>query len=234
MTDIDLRCCDVRDLLADVEPGSVAGVIADAPWPYDNGTSGGSGTSGVDSLYQTPSIENIAHTLASTFYLCGASAYLAAWVTWPKLAEWQAATAGEHWPWRYVTGGAWHKSNGFGMGYHHAGDSELWLLYVKGSPRPADGRQTNGVTAPRLGHSEKPQEALDVLVRTVAPVGGLVLDPFAGESASLARCCRRLGRRYIGAEIDPDRHARAMRRLAGESAKQAAMVGQETLFGGGA
>ena len=230
MTDIDLRCCDVRDLLADVEPGSVAGVIADPPWRYQGDTSGGSGSSGAGDLYPGLGDAAIAHHIASAFYLCGSDAYLAVWLTWPKMLEWQRAVDGEQWPWRYVTGGAWCKSNGFGMGYHAAGDSELWLLYVKGSPRPADGRQTNGVTAPRLGHSEKPQEALDVLVRTVAPVGGLVLDPYAGESASLARCCRRLGRRYIGAEIDPERHARAMRRLAGESAKQAAMVGQETLF----
>jgi hypothetical protein len=231
VNDIDLRCCDVRDLLADVEPGSVAGVIADPPWRYQGDTSGGSGSSGAGDLYPGLGDAAIAHHLGLSYHLCRGSAYLAVWLTWPKLLEWHAATAGEHWPWRYVTGGAWCKSNGFGMGYHHAGDSELWLLYVKGSPRPADGRQTNGVTAPRLGHSEKPQDALDVLVKTVAPAGGLVLDPYAGESASLARCCRRLGRRYIGAEIDPDRHARALRRLNGESAKQAAMVGQETLFG---
>ncbi len=168
-------------------------------------------------------------TLASTFAACTDDAYLAVWCTWPKLAEWFAVHGSM--PWRYVTGGAWAKSNGFGIGYHHAGDSELWLLYVKGSPRPADGRQTNAVHAPRIGHSEKPQRALDVLVRTVAPASGAVLDVFAGESASLARCCRRLGRRYVGAEIDPERHARALRRLAGESAKQAAMVNQTSMLG---
>ena len=130
------------------------------------------------------------------------------------------------------TGGAWTKDGGFGMGYHHAGDSEFWLLYVKGSPRPAEGRQTNAVHAPRLGHSEKPQPALDVLVRTVAKRGSLILDPFAGESASLARCCARLGRRYVGAEIDPERHARALRRLDGESADQSRMKNQTSMFGG--
>jgi len=225
VNDIDLRCCDVRDLLADVEPGSVAGVVSDPPWAYANDANSG----GVGALYSTPTNDEIAATLDAAFDACGPDAYLAVWCTWPKLAEWFAVHGSMRW--RYVTGGAWCKSNGFGIGYHHAGDSELWLLYVKGSPRPADGRQTNGVTAPRLGHSEKPQDALDVLVKTVAPAGGLVLDPYAGESASLARCCRRLGRRYIGAEIDPDRHARALRRLNGESAKQAAMVGQESLFG---
>jgi hypothetical protein len=232
MSNIDIRCCGADELIASLEPGSVAGVVADPPWPYDNGTSGGSGTSGVDSLYSTPTIGSIATTLDGSHDACGPNAYLAVWCTWPKLAEWFAAH--ESMRWRYVTGGAWCKSNGFGMGYHAAGDSEFWLLYVKGSPRPAEGRQSNAVVADRQKHSEKPQAALEVLVKTVAPKGGLVIDPYAGESASLARACRRLGRRYVGAEIDPERHARALRRLQGESAKQAAMANQTSMFGGGA
>ena len=229
--DIDLRCCSAQGLIASLEPGSVAGVIADPPWPYDNGTSGGSGTSGVGSLYETPTIDAIAGVLDATFTACGERAYLAIWVTWPKASDWFAIH--NQMRWRYVTGGCWTKQGGFGMGYHAAGDSEFWLLYVKGNPRPAEGRQTNAIHAPRLGHSEKPQAALDVLVKTIAPRGGLILDPFAGESASLARCCARLGRRYVGAEIDPERHARALRRLAGESRAQAAMKNQTAMFGGG-
>lgn len=227
---IQIRHTGAEDLIASLTPGSVSGVIADPPWEYANGERcGGSGTSGAQDQYQTGSVGWIASVLDSTFHVCGSRAYLAVWCTWPKLAEW--FTAHDAMRWRYVTGGAWTKAGGFGMGYHHAGDSEFWLLYVKGSPRPADGRQSNAVHAPRLGHSEKPQEALDLLVRTVAPEGGLVLDPFAGESASLARCCLRLGREYVGAEIDADRHERALRRLSGESAAQARMKNQIALFG---
>lgn len=233
MTGIDLRCCSAEALIASLAPGSVAGVHADPPWAYANGERcGGSGTSGAQDQYSVLDVGGIAATLDSTFPLCGPRAYLAVWCTWPKLAEWFAVHDAMRW--RYVTGGCWTKSDGFGMGYHHAGDSEFWLLYVKGSPRPAEGRQTNAVHAPRLGHSEKPQPALDVLVRTLAPKGGLILDPFAGESASLARCCARLGRRYVGAELDPERHERALRRLAGESAEQARMKNQTSLFGGAA
>ncbi len=227
---IQIRHTGAEDLIASLAPGSVSGVIADPPWEYGNTTTGGSGTSSAAHLYQTGSDAWIASVLASCWPLCGPSAYLAIWCTWPKLSEWFAV---HHLiPWRYVTGGAWTKDGGFGMGYHHAGDSEIWLLYVKGSPRPADGRQSNAIHAPRLGHSEKPQEALDLLVRTVAPEGGLILDPFAGESASLARCCLRLGREYVGAEIDAERHQRALRRLSGESAEQARMRNQIALFGG--
>ena len=222
----DLRCCSAEDLIASLAPGSVDGVIADPPWSYNNVGAEGSASA----LYGTDPDCWIASVLDSSFPVAAPASYLAVWCTWPKLAEWFAVHGSMRW--RYVTGGAWAKSNGFGVGFHHAGDSEFWLLYVKGSPRPADGRQTNAIHAPRLGHSEKPQAALDVLVKTVAPVGGLILDPFAGESASLARCCARLGRRYVGAEIDPERHQRALRRLAGESAAQSRMVGQGSMFMG--
>lgn len=229
----DLRCCSAEDLIASLAPGSVDAVIADPPWKYgsprDAVTLGGL-AAGVADAYQEMPDRLVVWSLDLAFDATPADAYLAVWCTWPKLAEWFAVHGSMRW--RYVTGGAWTKSNGFGVGFHHAGDSEFWLLYVKGSPRPAEGRQTNAVHAPRLGHSEKPQAALDVLVKTVAPVGGLILDPFAGESASLARCCARLGRRYVGAEIDPERHQRALRRLAGESAAQSRMVGQESMFGG--
>jgi len=50
-------------------------------------------------------------------------------------------------------------------------------------------------------------------------------------TTAIARCSR-LGRRYVGAEIDPERHERALRRLEGESAAQARMRNQTSMFGG--
>lgn len=220
---IDLRRCGASELLSSLSNESVDGVVADPPWSYARASNNG----GVAAEYGTAGDSWIAELLSDCYRVAREDSYLAVWCTWPKLFEW--ADASKSMPWRYLTGGAWTKSNGFGVGYHAAGDSEFWLLYGKGSPRPADGRQSNAVHAPRVGHSEKPQAALDALVRTVAGRGGLVLDPFAGESASLARCCARLGRRYVGAEIDPERHAAALRRLAGESRGQAAMAHQASL-----
>jgi hypothetical protein len=151
------------------------------------------------------------------------------WATWPLLGEWMAESC---FGWAYVSGAVWGKTGGApGMGYHFRGDSEPLLLYRKGRPRPLEGSKTNLWLHPRIGHSEKPPNALEALVRMSCPVGGLVLDPYAGESASLAKVCARIGRRYVGAEIDPERHARALRRLNGESREQAGMVGQSSLFG---
>lgn len=100
------------------------------------------------------------------------------------------------------------------MGFHFRGDSELLLLYAKGKPRPVAGSKTNLWLAARPPlHSEKPQLALEALVEMAVPAGGVVLDLYAGESASMALCCRRLGRQYIGAELDLERHRLAQNAL---------------------
>lgn len=216
MPDIDLRCQDVRAMIAGLPDGCAAFVHADPPWPYEHGNNQG----GVDEQYEGLPEPEIAAHLASLYRVAAPDCYLAVWCTFPKLAEWMAVTPGK---WQYVTGAAWGKTNGLGVGYHFRGDAELLLLlYRKGSPRPLEGSQSNLwvtgdagglVLARRTGHSEKPQIGLRALVNMAAPVGGLVVDCYAGESASLARACRALGRRYVGAEIDPARHARALVRL---------------------
>ena len=62
-------------------------------------------------------------------------------------------------------------------------------------------------------HSEKPSGALADLLRVTTKPGDLVLDMYAGASASLARVCHLLGRDYVGAEADPERCERATRTL---------------------
>jgi len=217
-----LKNTDAESMINDLADSVAHGVIADPPWAYSR--TGGEGSVG----YSTEDAGWIADLLDLTWPKCLPNAYLIVWCTWPKLQDWMDVH--RRMRWTYKTGGAWTKSNGFGVGYHHAGDSEYWLLYTKGSPRPAEGRQSNAVHANRVGHSEKPQEALDLLVRTVAPEGGLIIDPFAGESASLARCAKRLGRSYIGSEMDADRHATALKRLGGASRRDARRRNTTSMF----
>lgn len=52
----------------------------------------------------------------------------------------------------------------------------------------------------RLHATEKPVELLEDLV-SMAPPGGLVLDPFMG-SGSTGEACVRAGRRFVGVEVD--------------------------------
>lgn len=207
---IDLRCQDVTALLAGLPDGSAALIHADPPWAYEQSHVQGNAADD----YSGVPMPVIAAHLAATYRVARADCYLVVWATFPKLLEWaredailQAAG------WEYVSGAAWGKTNGLGVGFHFRGDAELLLLYKKGCPKPIGGSKTNLWLAPRVGHSEKPQNALRALVTMGAPPDGLVVDCYAGASASLARACRALGRRYVGAELDPARHARALVRL---------------------
>jgi hypothetical protein len=203
---IDLRCQDVTAMLDSLPDGAAAFVHADPPWAYEQTAVRGNAADKYGGLTEA----GIAPHLAAAWRVAAPDCYLAVWATLPKLAEWMTCSVA---PWQYVTGAAWGKINGLGVGYHFRGDAELLLLYKKGSPKPLDGSKSNLWLAPRTGHSEKPQLALRALVAMAAPVGGLVVDCYAGESASLARACRALDRAYVGAELDPIRHARALIRL---------------------
>lgn len=210
MSDIDLRCCSACDLLGGLPDGGVDFVHLDPPWQYDNYRDPVHGAA--SGHYDVLSGAAIAQHIRIAYQKAREDSYCLVWCTFPKLQEWTCHSEFTT-TYRYLTGGAWGKTNGLGVGFHVRGDAELWLLYAKGAPKPLT-TQSNLVLAPRIGHSEKPQEALRALVRMAVPPDGLVLDLYAGASASMARACRATGRRYLGAEIDPQRHAAALRRLA--------------------
>lgn len=60
---------------------------------------------------------------------------------------------------------------------------------------------------------QKPEKLVERVIRASSNPGDLVLDPFAG-SGTTAVVARRLGRRYLGFEIDPDWVRLALKRLA--------------------
>ena len=75
-----------------------------------------------------------------------------------------------------------------------------------------------GMTPNRLnadyGHpSEKPLDAIETLVECLCPVGGLVLDPFAG-SGTTGLACKNLGRKAVLIEIEEKYVKIAAKRLA--------------------
>jgi site-specific DNA-methyltransferase (adenine-specific) len=65
----------------------------------------------------------------------------------------------------------------------------------------------------RLHEAQKPVALLEFLIRLTTRPGHIVLDPFAG-SGTTGAACLRLGRRFIGFEIDPAVAAVAESRLA--------------------
>jgi len=172
-------------------------VHTDPPWTYEISGLRGHATN----HYDTISMVQIAAHLTAAFDAAAPDAYLFLWSTWPKLVEWIGASAAM--PWRHVTGGSWHKTDRMGIGFHVRGDSEPWLLYVKGKPRPFSAL-SNAYASARTEHSEKPIPFLRRMVSALTEPGDLVLDVYAGRGPC-GVACRAEGRRYAGIEIDPER-----------------------------
>jgi hypothetical protein len=214
---VDLRCCSVDVLLAEVRGASL--VVADPPWTYSAGVPG-HGRMG--DHYEGLAIKAISHHLDRAWDCAGDDAYLLLWATWPILMDPGGFPLHDWGRWEGVTGGAWMKTGRVGTGYHWRGQTEPLLIYRKGSPKPhamalsghITDRTYTGAGNSGTRHSEKPLPWARDHVRAFAPPGGLVFDLYAG-MAPYARACAAEGRRYVGAEIDPQRHADALGLLAG-------------------
>lgn len=196
-------------------PEGASLVHADPPWSYRN-----SGARGVAAnKYEQVTEDTVAHDLMEAHRIAKADSYLHLWCTFPKVWEFMEATVkmgftgGLPWSWRYLTGGAWAKTNQFGVGFHWRGDSELQLLFGKGKPKPRNRSTSNLTMCKSPGHSIKPTEALTKLVLLTTDPGDLVVDLYAGESGSMGKVCKALGRRYVGAEIDPEKAEAANRAI---------------------
>jgi hypothetical protein len=225
---IDLRCADTADVIATLAPDSVDLVFIDPPWEYAQSISG-SGVGASDHYICLPMSTILAHLAAiRTKMRKGGRCVL--WTTHsqePELSlhltrgdDDKAYLAG----WRYVSGGSWAKvgedeSRGGrgapGIGYHClSSEAEPWWLLLGDGPHDRANVAGCRVIPRHRGrgeqHSAKPLEYQREMVRGWCPPGGLVYDVYAG-LGSVAAACKLEGRNYIGAEIDPERHAEAMR-----------------------
>jgi site-specific DNA-methyltransferase (adenine-specific) len=113
----------------------------------------------------------------------------------------------------------WDKgSMGLGLGFRN--QHELIMHFTFGAPEYHDAGTSNVLRVGRIHASdrehqtEKPPGLLDRLVRVVAPIGGLVVDPFCG-SGSTGVAALRLGRRFIGCDRALEHVETARRRIAG-------------------
>lgn len=206
---IDLRCADVSSLFTEVTGARI--IHADPPWDYGGRENcRGDGTrSGLE--YAVFGYDTVLQHLDAAYDCAADDAYLLLWTTWPHLALWLDAARGNM-RWRYLSGGAWAKTGGIGVGLHWRGDSEPLLLYGKGKPRPRVRNLRNTYVGPRTRHSVKPEPWLGSMFDTFSQPDDLVFDLYAG-LGSAARACATIGRRYVGAELAPDRHAEAVRLL---------------------
>ena len=212
---IDLRCCSVKKLFADYGnwPARPTLIIADPPWHYSQAPGH---SANPDNHYNSATDDEIAGWLATAWGCAAPAARLALWCTWPKLGQWNEAVAklGKDWRWRYVSGGAWTKTGGAATGYHWLGATEPVILSVRGTGLCSRwvGLE-NGYTSKRQKHSEKPWQWMAGWIERWTEPADMVLDLYAG-MAPVARACLATGRRYLGAELDPERHRQALDRLA--------------------
>jgi len=98
---------------------------------------------------------------------------------------------------------------------------EQAYLLAKGTPRRPE-RPISDVlemryTGNAMHPTQKPVSALLPLIESFSAEGDLVLDPFCGSGSTLV-AAHRLGRRFIGIELDPTYHELATRRIQVEAA----------------
>jgi site-specific DNA-methyltransferase (adenine-specific) len=104
-----------------------------------------------------------------------------------------------------------------GMGYHYRARYEFILFFEKGKRRLNDLGVPDIITVPRIrgGYpAEKPAEVADVLIRQSSTAGDVVVDPFMG-SGSVGIAAARLGRRFLGNDLNPEAVRIAAQRLRG-------------------
>jgi site-specific DNA-methyltransferase (adenine-specific) len=99
----------------------------------------------------------------------------------------------------------WDKRT-IGMGYHYRARYEFVLFFEKGKRRLNDLGVADVLSVPRVHRAypaEKPPAVSEVLIGQSTQPGQLVADPFMG-SGSVGVAALKLGRRFIGTDLNPE------------------------------
>jgi site-specific DNA-methyltransferase (adenine-specific) len=129
----------------------------------------------------------------------------------------------------------WDKRT-IGMGYHYRARYEFVLFFEKGKRRLNDLGIADVISVPRIhgGYpAEKPAELSEVLINQSSKSGEVVADPFMG-SGSVGVAAVRLGRKFLGNDLNPEAVSLAAQRLrqfgAGREPAEAAGARQRDLI----
>lgn len=148
-------------------------LYADPPWQYRDTRAGlGDGQrvnraeTAAAQDYPTMTVDELQALDIAT--LRAPDAVLFCWATCPLLPDALSVVAA--WGFTYKTLFVWHKPAG-SFGHYHRADVELLLVATHGRATPdAEMRVSQVFTAPRTGHSVKP-EAARILIDTLYPYG---------------------------------------------------------------
>jgi len=99
----------------------------------------------------------------------------------------------------------WDKRT-IGMGYHYRARYEFILFFEKGKRRLNDLGIADVISVPRIHRgypAEKPVAVSEILITQSSQPGDVVADPFMG-SGSVGVAAARLGRRFLGTDLNPE------------------------------
>jgi site-specific DNA-methyltransferase (adenine-specific) len=99
----------------------------------------------------------------------------------------------------------WDKRT-IGMGYHYRARYEFILFFEKGKRKLNDLGVADIITEPRIHRgypAEKPVAVSEIIIGQSSQLGDVVADPFMG-SGSVGHAALRLGRRFIGTDLNPE------------------------------
>lgn len=131
----------------------------------------------------------------------------------------------------YKTTGTWHKTNPMprNMNLHYVNATEAWIYFINGAKTGTfnnEGRVLHDFIESGLTPksekkhgthpTQKPLAILDQFVKVLTNPGDTIWDPFAG-SGSTGASATRLGRNFIGSELDPTYCEIAANRIAPET-----------------
>ena len=109
----------------------------------------------------------------------------------------------------------WLKNN-IGCGWFTRPQHEAAYLLTKGSPPKPETAPSNVIRANMTGNeyhpTQKPVTLMERLIKPYTAIDSTILDPFMG-SGTTGVACAKMGRKFIGIELDPDYFDIACRRI---------------------
>lgn len=223
---IDLRLGDCLEILPTLDAGSVDAVVTDPPYGLDLGVANDRrqdrshlGKKSYASYQDT--YENFVGQIVPRLNACLDLVDRAAVFSGPHLQEQRKASA---------IGGVYHPS---AIGRTSWGFKNfLPVLFYGKAPDLNNGHypivHKSTATAPKVNHPcPKPLEWMLWLIKHATRPGETIFDPFMG-SGTTGIACERLGRNFIGCEIDPGYFAIAQKRIAAEQSKMSLFAGIES------
>jgi DNA modification methylase len=249
---VQLYLGDCLDVLPTLAPGSVDAVVTDPPYSIENEFGTQKRKDGTRSLQWSWDLqctpEYIAERVGAAMDVLPSPGAVACWCGsdqvgvlmkafrrrgfTPKMMAWvkkcpPPAMPGNWWPSGFELGLYGYRSGAW-FGDDDPKRCNVWThdSYRHGQPGKVD------------HPTQKPVVLMERLVKSIVPPEGLCMDGFMG-SGTTGVACVRLGRRFIGIEIDPDYFAIAKHRIQDELRRveflepKRAAERQASLFGDG-